>query len=135
VFPPGYSTFASVEAMRGKIALLRHKRADAVAHLERAVKMYEAAPDRNLLVIRALAMLATAQQAAGDGAAARATAARAVERAREATQGFTHSEWLGSALLAQSEVHRAQGEGEAARAMAAEARAQLEASLGVPTAR
>ena len=130
VFPPGYSTFASVEAMRGKIAMLRGKPAEAVTLLERAVKMYEAAPDRNLLVIRALSMLATAQQAAGDGAAARATAARAVEQAREATKGFAGSEWLGSALLAQSEVHKAQGDLDAARAMALEARSQLAASVG-----
>lgn len=64
VFPPGYSTFASVEAMRGEIATLRRQRAEAVTHLERAVKMYDAAPDRNLLVIRALSMLATARQRA-----------------------------------------------------------------------
>jgi len=133
MLPPGHSTFATVEAIKGRIALLRGKPVEAAVLLKRAVKLYEASADRNLVVIRALSWLATAQQAAGQGAAARATAARAVERARDATKGFPQNEWLGSALLAQAGVHQAQGDGNAARSMAVEARAQLAASVGEDT--
>jgi serine/threonine-protein kinase len=129
MLPPKHSVRASIEFLAGRAATARGDTAGARTALEKSAAMYEAAPDRNFNAIRALSELAVAQQEAGDGAAARATAAKAVDAARRATSGFEHSEWLGSALVAQAAVHAAQGDA-AARGMLEEGRRNLLATVG-----
>jgi hypothetical protein len=75
-------------------------------------------------------LLARTELQLGEPDAARAHAERAVARARDATAGFEHSEWLGSALLAEGMVQRARGEIAAARATWRAALVQLQASVG-----
>jgi hypothetical protein len=130
VLPPGHSILVSVELLRGRVLLVRGDAAGAVVALEGAVKRYEAAPERNNAMLRALGELALARERQGDVAGALATAARAVEAARAATRGFAASEWLGSALLVQATVLRRQGDIAAARAAATEAQRQLAESVG-----
>jgi serine/threonine-protein kinase len=130
ILPPKHSGIATLEYLSGLARLSRGDAAGARAALEGSVARYEAAPDRNLNVVRALSALAGAQQRAGDAASARATAATAVETARRAAVGFGTSEWLGSALLAQAGVLADQGDREGARAAVEEARRQLLASAG-----
>ena len=51
-------------------------------------------------------------------------------QARRLATGFAHSEWLGSALLAQAIVQRGRGEAAAAQASARAALAELQATAG-----
>ncbi|MEO5883728.1 MAG: hypothetical protein ABIQ06_15030, partial [Caldimonas sp.] len=74
-------------------------------------------------------LLARTELALGHPDAAAARAAEAVAQARTLAQGFAHSEWLGSALLAQAIVQRGSGEA-AAQASARAALAELEATAG-----
>ena len=104
MLPPAHSTFASLQYLSGQVALIRGDKARARELLEGAVKHYRAAPDRNLLVVRALGHLAQAQHAGGDTDAAIASANEGIEAARKAAMGFDHTEWLGSALLVRAAI-------------------------------
>lgn len=130
VLPPKHSTFATLQYLAGRAAMIRGEPAQARALLENAVTVFEAAPDRNLLVTRALSELAIAQQRSGDPQAASASAKKAVDIARRAATGFEHTNWLGGALLAQAVVLAEQGDPAAARTILAEARRQLAGSSG-----
>jgi tetratricopeptide (TPR) repeat protein len=98
--------------------------------LTKAVAIFDAASDRNRIGIRALALLARTEQQLGDLPAAAQHAQRAVALAREALAGFEHSEWLGSALVAQGLVDQAQGDQAAAQASWRAALVELRDSLG-----
>ena len=128
--PANHSAFAALEVSTARLDLARRAPADARAHLDRALAIYatasEAAPSR----IKALELLARVEQQLNEGAAAREHAAKAVALAREIAGGLTHIEWLGSALLAQGAVLAAQGDKPAAQAALREALAQLQASVG-----
>ena len=126
MLPPAHSTFGSLHYLAAQVALIRGEAARARESLEAAIAHYKAAPDRNLLVVRALGHLAQVRHAGGDAAGALAAANEAVEIARRAAMGFEHTEWLGSALLAKAAV---QG-GPEGRATLDEARAQLVGSVG-----
>lgn len=130
MLPPKHSTFATLDFLAGRSAMLRGDAAKARPLLLTSVGLYEAAPDRNLGIVRALSALATVQQQLGDAEGARASAARAVEIARKAAAGFEHTEWLGSALVAQGNVLAAQGDEKAATAAIEEGRAHLLGSVG-----
>jgi len=130
MLPRAHSTFGTLEFLAGRSAMARGDFGAAVPVLQKAVALYDAAPDRNLNLVRALSALALAQQEAGDAAGARTSAARAVEVARKAAAGFEHSEWLGSALVAQATVHAAQGDGAGARPMLDEGKRNLVGSAG-----
>ena len=130
MLPPKHSTFATLEFFAGRSAMIRGDTAGARQALEQSVAMYDAAPDRNLNLVRALSALAAAQQAAGDPAAAKASAARAVEVARKAAVGFDYSEWLGSALVGLAAIHLAQGDEAGARPLLDEGKRHLMGSVG-----
>jgi serine/threonine-protein kinase len=123
VLPPKHSTLGTLEFLAGRAAMLRGDAQKARAALERSVAIYEAAPDKNLNVVRALSALALVQQDL-------ATARKAVDAARKAAAGFDTSEWLGGALYAQAAVHAAQGDAGSARTVLAEARTHLLGSAG-----
>ena len=130
MLPPKHSTFASLEYLAGRSAIIRGDFAHARPLLQTSVGLYETAPDKSLNIVRALSALAMVQQRMGDGEAARASAARAVEIARKAGVGFDHTEWLGSALVAQGNVLAAQGDARGAAALFEEGRAHLLGSVG-----
>jgi tetratricopeptide (TPR) repeat protein len=109
----------------------RNNAAAARPWLEEAIALFEKAPDRNPLRIRALALLALCLDDLGKPEAARQTAALAVDTARRMTAGVPESEWVGSTLLAQARVHERQGDTAGAKAMAAEAKRYLEPTLGL----
>jgi ATP/maltotriose-dependent transcriptional regulator MalT len=113
-----------------RIALARRDLIKADRAATQAVDMYTAARDRSPLRIRALSLLAAIRQQRGDVDAAKRYAREAVEAAQDVSRGFMHSEWVGSALLAQASVLRAQGDTQQARTAAAEAREHLLASVG-----
>src|SRR5205085_854862 len=110
MLPPSHSTFATLEFLAGRSAMIRGDAAKARALLLDSVSLYEAAPDKHLGIVRALSALALVQQQLGDAEAARASASRAVDIARKAAVGFEHTEWLGSALVALGNVLAAQGD-------------------------
>ena len=129
ILPPKHSTFATLEYLAGRAAMLRNDPAKARPLLQTSVGLYETAPDKNLGIVRALSALARVQQQLGEREAARASAERAVDIARKAAAGFEHTEWLGSALVAQAIVLAAQGDPKAA-AVLDEGRAHLLGSVG-----
>jgi len=98
----------------------------ATEHLQRALA---ALPHDEPNRMRALTLLARARLQQGDATAALASARDAVAQARTALTGFSHSEWLGSALLAEGMAMRSLGQGDA-DAVLRESASQLEASVG-----
>ncbi len=130
ILPPGHSTFGTLETTQAQLALAHLDLQRARAGLVRAVAIFDAAADRNRIGIRALTLLARTELQLGELDAAEAHAGRAVTQAREAKAGFNHSEWMGSALVAQGMVQRARGDGAAAQASWRAALTELQASVG-----
>jgi tetratricopeptide (TPR) repeat protein len=130
LLPPQHSAFGTLELIDGKLALAQGDAPTARKKLLHAVGLFDAATDRNALRIRALSLLARSEQQQGDAKAAVEHAAAAVAAAREATQAFGSTAWLGEALLAFAGVQRTQGDTASADAASKEALAQLRASLG-----
>jgi serine/threonine-protein kinase len=130
ILPAGHSRLGVLEMAQAQLALARGEPAVARAALERAMAIFDAASDRNNLGIRALTLLARTEQELGSLDAAHGHATRAVAQARAAMGGFAHSEWLGSALVAQGLVERARGDRAAAQATWLAAVAELESAAG-----
>lgn len=130
ILPPKHSALATLDYFAGLGAMMRGDPAKARPLLEVAVKRYESALDKNLNVVRALAALARAQSRTGEGAAAKATAARAIGLAREAATGYETTAWLGEAYLAQSIVLAEQGDPTGAASARDAARRHLLGSAG-----
>ena len=129
LLPPQHWTFANLDTTVGTLALARGDLAAAQAAFLQALTGFDKAPIPQPMRTRAAALLARTELALGHPDAAAARAAEAVAQARTLAKGFEHSEWLGSALLAQAIVQRARGEA-AAQASAQEALAQLQATVG-----
>jgi eukaryotic-like serine/threonine-protein kinase len=127
---PGRSRLGTLEVAQAQLSMARGDLPRARQDLIRAVAVFAAADDRNPFGIRALTMLARTELRIGDLDAAQAHALAAVTQAREAMSGFEHSEWLGSALVAQGLVQRARGDENAARASWRPALAALSATVG-----
>jgi eukaryotic-like serine/threonine-protein kinase len=111
VRPPGTPTFGNIEVIAAQSWFARGDMAQARALLNKAMAIYNtnttrAASGRS----RALALLARLDVQAGELDAARQHAQQSLEAARVASSGFVHSEWVGSALLAQAIVQRARSE-------------------------
>jgi serine/threonine protein kinase/tetratricopeptide (TPR) repeat protein len=130
VLPADHYVFGIVETTAAKLALARHDPVAAQDDLRHAVKIFDAATEKSPARIRALSLLARTEQELAEDNAARDDAAEAVSSAREASTGFTHSEWLGSALLAMGVVQSAQGNNAAAQTTLRESLAQLHESVG-----
>jgi serine/threonine-protein kinase len=130
MLPAGHSTFGTLEVGDAQLALARGDLPRARAALRRAVAIFDAAKDRNRQIIRALGLLARTEQQLGDLDAAERHAAQAVAQARAALAGFAHSEWLGSALVAQGLVQRARGDATGAQATWRVALDELRATVG-----
>ncbi|HEX6707204.1 MAG TPA: serine/threonine-protein kinase [Albitalea sp.] len=127
---PGRSMHGSLEMALAEAALARGDGRAALDGLRRAVALFDAATDRDNTGIRALTLLARAEQRQGELDAAQSHAALAVTRAREALSGFAHSEWLGSALVALGRVQQARGDGAAAQVSWTTALEELQAAVG-----
>ena len=128
VLTPTHPTTSILDTANAQLLLAKGETAKAAERLEAAVARM--AGERSPYLMRALSWLAIAQQAAGNAAAARDSAARAVEVARSAMSGLTQSEWLGSALRVQGRILEQQGEAAAAAPVLREAREQLVGSIG-----
>jgi tetratricopeptide (TPR) repeat protein len=130
VLPPKHSVFASLQVQLGLAALNAKQPERAAQQLQAALHAFDAAADRTPARAQAQALLARAEAQLGHGERARQLANDAVAAARADMQGQPHTEWLGSALLAQGAVLAAQGEAAQARAVLGEALNQLQASMG-----
>jgi eukaryotic-like serine/threonine-protein kinase len=130
LLPAGHPRFANLKIAQAQLALARADFAQARTWLKQAVTIFDAATDKGSIGIRALSMLSRTEQQLGEIDAAEADAARAVAQARDAMVGFEHSEWLGSALVAQGLVQRARGDNAAAQATWRAALVELQASVG-----
>jgi eukaryotic-like serine/threonine-protein kinase len=128
--PPEHSMFGTLELEQAQLAEAKNEPAAARDHLEAALKIYRTPTGRNNNELRALAMRPVVDLKLGDAAGASEHAAEAVKRAREQTQGFGTSVWLGNALLAQGLVMSAAGDGRAGQSALLQAVEQLHASLG-----
>ena len=128
--PAGHPRLGTLETVQAQLALQRADPSQARVALERAVAIFDAATDSNRAGIRALTLLARTEQQLGALDAAEAHAARAVAQARAALAGFPHSEWLGSALVAQGLVEQARGQPAAAQAAWRAAQVELQATAG-----
>lgn len=113
------------------------EQAAALANVERAIERYAAATDRNPYLVRARILRVELLDAAGRREDAQAEMERTLQDARKFSAGFLHSEWMGRALLAQARLLKRHGDTAAALAVLAQARVELEASLGAdaPVAR
>ena len=128
--PAGHTTLGTLETTSAQLALARSDPRQARAALNRAVDIFGTARETNLIGIRALTLLARTELQLGDLDAAEAHARRAETQARQALAGFVHSEWLGSALVAQGMVQKSRGESVAARTFWSAALTELLATLG-----
>lgn len=128
ILTPTHPTTSILDTGKAEVLLAKGQTAKAVERLEAVVARLT--NERSPHLVRALSLLGVAQQQAGDAAAARATAVRAVEVARSAMSGLQHSEWLGMALLTQARILARQGDAAAANAVLQEAREQLAGSIG-----
>lgn len=128
--PPKHSMVGTLETSQAQLSLARGDALLAREQLQRAMAIFDADDNRNRIGIRALAWLARTEQQLGDLPAAAQHAQRAVKLAREALAGFEHSEWLGSALVAQGLVQQAQGDSAAAQATWRAALIELQDTLG-----
>jgi serine/threonine protein kinase len=130
LLPAGQSLLGTLETSEAQLALAREDRIQARLGLERAVVIFEHAGDKNPNGIRALTLLARTETQLGELEPARAHAAQALERARGAMAGFSHSAWLGGALVAQGMVQQAGGETAAAQISWRAALAELQTTVG-----
>jgi eukaryotic-like serine/threonine-protein kinase len=130
LLPAGHPRFANLKIAQAQLALARADPPQARTLLKQAVTIFDAAAEKNGLGIRALGLLARTEQKLGDIDSAAADATRAVAQAREAMAGFEHSQWLGSALVAQGMVQEARGDSAAAQASWRAGFAELQATLG-----
>jgi len=129
LLPPTHPTLGNADVNHARMVLDAGLPERAKPLLERALSTFgppgRGEPGR----IRALTLLAKAELQLGHTSAALELADRAVQEARMAATGFAHSEWLGSALLAQGMALRAHGD-ERAPAVLREALAQLQPTVG-----
>ena len=130
LLPPGHVSFGNVALSRARMALARGDLPRARALLLDAVAIFDAATEKGRPEIRALTLLVRTELQLGGLDDADAHAARAVAQARVAMAGFDHSEWLGSALVAQGMVLKARGQDTAAEASWQAAFAELQAAAG-----
>jgi eukaryotic-like serine/threonine-protein kinase len=130
LLPAGHSRFGNLKTVQAQLALARADLPQARTWLKQAVAIFDAATNRSAIGIRALTLLACTEQQLGELDAAEMDAARAVAQARDAMAGFEHSQWLGSALVAQGMVQRSRGESAAAQATWRAALAELQATVG-----
>jgi tetratricopeptide (TPR) repeat protein len=128
--PPGHVTFANLDTTVGTLALARGDLTAARAAFLDALEVFDKAPVLQPMRTRAAALLARTELALGRPDAAADRAAEAVAQARTLAKGFEHSEWLGSALLAQAIVQQRRGEAAAAQASARAALAELQPTVG-----
>ena len=130
VVPTDHFVFGIVATTAAQLALAGHHPIEARDHLQRAVAIFDAAPEKSPMRIRALSLLTRTEQQLGNDSAARLYAEQAVTSARQVSKDFATTEWLGSALLAQAVVQKAQGNKAAAQATLGEALAQLQGAVG-----
>lgn len=128
--PPGNSTFGSLETAAAQLAWDSSDPAAARDHLQRALKIFDLAPDRNPNAMRALALLAEVDLKLDDTASAREHSAKLLAAAQQALHGFGSSSWLGRAQLVKAEVSQALGESEQAHAALGAALAVLRTTVG-----
>jgi len=130
LLPAGHASFGNVALCEARLALAHGDLSQARARLREAEAIFAAATEQGRPRIRVLTLLARVELRLGDLDAAEADAARATAQAREALAGFDHSEWLGSALVAQGMVQHARGQHTAAEASWRAALVELEAAAG-----
>ncbi len=127
---PRHPVIATAMTARGIAHLLDGELVQAVAMLEDAKGRYASASGARIRGVLAMSALAETHASAGNMAAARENALQAVALAGQSMHGFTHSEWMGRALLALARVELAAQRGDVARGAAASSVAHLHASLG-----
>ncbi len=116
--PAKHSAFGTMKLLRGHVAWLRGEMESARLAWSDANDHFAGASDTKIAQIRALSWLARAEAGLGKNADANTHADAAVTMARASLNGFRTSEWLGSALLAQSVARKAAGrESEASSAL------------------
>jgi len=77
VLPANHFAFGIVAITAAQLALARGRAVEARDQLQRAVAIFDAAPEKNPMRIRALSLLARVEQELGDGSAARLYAGQA----------------------------------------------------------
>ncbi len=130
LLPPGHTSFGNIALARARVAVALADLPQARALLLEAVAIFDAGSEPISAEIRALALLARTELQLGELDAAEVHAVRAVAQARDAMAGFEHSEWLGSALVAQGLVQQARSEGMAAKESWQAALTELKAAAG-----
>jgi serine/threonine-protein kinase len=133
ILPEGHGIFGVLEVDDGRLWMARNACAQARAHLRAAVAIFDATAEPRPSHTIALTMLARCDQQLGDGTAALHDADLALTAAEALHSGYTHTAWIGAALLARADVLYAQGNATAARPVLLEAQAHLEDAAG-PTA-
>ena len=130
LLPAGHPSFANVALARARVAIAVDDLPEARTLLLEAVALFDAGREPSRAEIRALALLARTELRLGQLDAAEAHASRAVAMAGDALAGFEHSEWLGTALVAQGLVQKARGRDAAADASWRAAVNELQAAAG-----
>jgi serine/threonine protein kinase/tetratricopeptide (TPR) repeat protein len=135
--PAAHPNLGALALADAQLALAQLRPEPARRQLQQAISIFVAAPERNPLQVRALALLARTEQGLGDAAGAAEHSSLAVAQARQMARDFAGSDWLADALLARAAIRQAQGDGAAAQAALREAQVQLHAALGddAPAAR
>jgi tetratricopeptide (TPR) repeat protein len=133
MLPAGHGIFGVLEVDAARLQMAKDSPGEARTLLKQALTTFSANSDPRPSVVLALSLLARCEQQLGNDAAARRAAEEAVSVARRLRTGFTHTAWIGSAMLAQAVVLNAQKDTAGARAVLLEAQTHLDEAAG-PTA-
>jgi eukaryotic-like serine/threonine-protein kinase len=130
IYPANHRNYATLEWVSAHLAQARQDVPGAREHLRRALEIFAHSAESEPTRIRVLAELVRADLKLGELQEAQQNSNRALKEARENSQGFQHTEWLGTALLVAGLVKRAQGANTAAAADWREALSHLTEALG-----
>jgi tetratricopeptide (TPR) repeat protein len=128
--PPGHASFGVLELNTARLADKQGASQLACDHLRRALEIFGAATEPRPSQVIALEMLTRCSLQLGDHKAAQRAAEQAMAKAQAMLNGFTHTAWLGRALLARAIVLEAEGERSAALPVSQEALLELQEAVG-----
>ncbi len=130
VYPKNHKSFSTFEFVNARLSLAQNDPRTAREHLRRALEVLDASTEHDSARVRVLALLVRVELQLSEQRAAMDHAVEAVAAARQDSEGFAYTEWLGVALLAQGIVQKESDAKADAQATLREALTQLQGAMG-----